>query len=119
MTNKPADLQLKDDIVAASPSRICGTSAVKLCGSFAVEPRARRLRALQALAGGGKLGRTHEVCCLVPESGSGGAGGERPRDLQRLSMNPADECVTFQQLIEQGSDVEGIARRSCVQRSGG
>jgi len=26
-------------------------------------------------------------------------------------MNPADECLAFQQLIEQGSDVPGIARR--------
>lgn len=26
-------------------------------------------------------------------------------------MNPADECVAFQQLLEQGADVAGIARR--------
>jgi ParB family chromosome partitioning protein len=26
-------------------------------------------------------------------------------------MNPADECVAFHQLIEQGSDIEGIGRR--------
>jgi hypothetical protein len=26
-------------------------------------------------------------------------------------MNPADECLAFGQLIEQGADVEGIARR--------
>src|SRR5581483_10537460 len=32
-------------------------------------------------------------------------------NFQRLSMNPADECLAFRQLIDQGADVEGIARR--------
>ena len=45
------------------------------------------------------------------EGASAGREASLAENFQRLSMNPADECLAFQQLIEQGSDVEGIARR--------
>jgi ParB family chromosome partitioning protein len=88
------------------------TAAAKPRGTFAVEAGGRRLRALQGLAEEGKLAKDHEVCCLVLEGGAAVAQeASLAENFQRLSMNPADECVAFQQLIAQGADAEGIARR--------
>jgi ParB family chromosome partitioning protein len=111
-TDEQADLQLKADIEARGLlQNLVVTKAGKPRGSFAVEAGGRRLRALQRLADEGKLARAHEVCCLVLESGTAAQEASLAENFQRLSMNPADECVAFQQLIEQGSDVDGIARR--------
>ena len=111
--DEQADLQLKADIEARGLlQNLVVTSAAKPRGSFAVEAGGRRLKALQLLAEEGKLPKAHEVCCLVIEGGPAAAQeASLAENFQRLSMNPADECVAFQQLIEQGSDVEGIARR--------
>jgi len=111
--DEQADLQLKADIQARGLlQNLVVTGAAKPRGSFAVEAGGRRLKALQRLAAEGKLPKTHEVCCLVLEGGTAEAQeASLAENFQRLSMNPADECVAFQQLIEQGSDVEGIARR--------
>ncbi len=57
------------------------------------------------------LPETQEVCCLVLERGPAAQEASLAENFQRLSMNPADECLAFQQLIEQGADSEGIARR--------
>ena len=111
--DEQADLQLKADIEARGLlQNLVVTAAARPRGRFAVEAGGRRLKALQGLAEEGKLPNTHEVCCLVIEGGQAAAQeASLAENFQRLSMNPADECVAFQQLIEQGSDVEGIARR--------
>lgn len=108
-----ADLQLKADIEARGLlQNLVVTSAKKPRGSFAVEAGNRRLRALLQLAGEGKIASTHDICCLVIEGSPAEAReASLAENFQRLTMNPADECVAFQQLIEQGSDAEGIARR--------
>jgi ParB family chromosome partitioning protein len=111
-TDQQADLELKADIEARGLlQNLVVTSAPKPRGSFAVEAGGRRLRALQRLAAEGKLAATHEVCCLVLESGTAVQEASLAENFQRLSMNPADECLAFQKLIEQGSDIEGVARR--------
>ena len=112
-TDPQADLQLQADVEARGLlQNLVVTSARKPRGSFAVEAGERRRRALQALADGGKLPPDHGVCCLVIEGDPAAAQeASLSENFQRLSMNPADECVAFQQLIEQRSDVEGIARR--------
>jgi ParB family transcriptional regulator, chromosome partitioning protein len=111
--DEQADLQLKADIEARGLlQNLVVTGAAKPRGSFAVEAGGRRLKALQSLAEEGKLPKTHDVYCLVIEGGPAAAQeASLAENFQRLSMNPADECVAFRQLIEQGSDVEGIARR--------
>ena len=108
-----ADLELKADIEARGLlQNLVVTSTAKPKGSFAVEAGGRRLRALQSLAEEGKIAKTHDVCCLVIEGGPAEAQeASLAENFQRLTMNPADECLAFQQLIDQGSDVEGIARR--------
>jgi len=112
-TDEQADLELRADIEARGLlQNLVVTSAKKPKGRFAVEAGGRRLRALQSLAEEGKIEKTHEVCCLVIEGDPAAAQeASLAENFQRLSMNPADECLAFQQLIEQGSDVEGIARR--------
>jgi ParB family chromosome partitioning protein len=109
--DEEADQQLKADIEARGLlQNLVVTSVSKPRGCFAVEAGGRRLKALQALAAEGKLPKVHEVCCLVIE-GAAAHEASLAENFQRLAMNPADECVAFRQLIEQGSDVEGIARR--------
>jgi len=112
-TDEQADLELKADIEARGLlQNLVVTSVKKPRGSFAVEAGGRRLRALLSLAEEGKIEKTHEVCCLVIEGGPAEAQeASLAENFQRLSMNPADECLAFLALIEQGSDVEGIARR--------
>ena len=79
-----ADAELKADIEARGLlQNLVVTSITKPKGCFAVEAGERRRRALQSLA----------------------------ENFQRLAMNPADECLAFSALVEQGSDAEGIARR--------
>jgi ParB family chromosome partitioning protein len=112
VTDEQADLQLKADIEARGLlQNLVVTSVPKPKGSFAVEAGERRRRSLVALAEEGKLAKNHEVFCLVLESGPAAQEASLAENFQRLSMNPADECVAFSALIEQGSDVEGIARR--------
>lgn len=107
-----ADFELKADIAARGLlQNLVVTSAKKPRGGFAVEAGERRRRALQSLADDGALPANHEICCLVIESAAEAQEASLAENFQRLSMNPADECLAFSALIEQGSDVEGIARR--------
>jgi ParB family chromosome partitioning protein len=111
--DEQADLELKADIEARGLlQNLVVTAVSKPRGCFAVEAGGRRLHALEALAEEGKLRKSHEVCCLVIEGGPAEAQeASLAENFQRLSMNPADECLAFSALIDQGSDVEGIARR--------
>jgi ParB family chromosome partitioning protein len=112
VTDPQADLELKADIEARGLlQNLVVTSARKPRGCFAVEAGERRRRALESLAADGKLAVEHEVCCLVIEGAAAAQEASLAENFQRLSMNPADECLAFRQLIEQGADAEGIARR--------
>lgn len=111
-TDEQADLQLKADIEARGLlQNLVVLPARKPKGCFEVDAGERRRRSLQALADEGKLPADTEIFCLVLEGAESGSEASLAENFQRLSMNPADECVAFQQLVEQGSDVEGIARR--------
>jgi ParB family chromosome partitioning protein len=110
-TDEQADLELKADIEARGLlQNLVVTSAAKPRGCFAVEAGGRRLGP-PAPRRRGQAPKDHEVCCLVVEGASEAQEASLAENFQRLSMNPADECLAFQQLIEQGADVEGIARR--------
>ncbi|PSJ42225.1 ParB/RepB/Spo0J family partition protein [Allosphingosinicella deserti] len=108
-----ADAQLKADIEARGLlQNLVVTPVAKPRGRFAVEAGERRRRALQALADEGKLDQAHGVPCLVLEVGTiPPEEASVAENFQRLSMNPADECLAFRQLIASGTDVESIARR--------
>jgi ParB family chromosome partitioning protein len=111
--DEQADLQLKADIEARGLlQNLVVAPARKPKGRFTVEAGGRRFRALASLAAEGKLPADHEVCCLVIDGGPAAAQeAGLAENFQRLVMNPADECLAFQQLIKQGADVEGVARR--------
>jgi ParB family chromosome partitioning protein len=107
-----ADLELKADIAARGLlQNLVVTSVRKPRGRFAVEAGERRRRALQSLAEDGALPGDLGVACLVVDDVSDGREASLAENFQRLAMNPADECLAFQQLIEHGSDVETVARR--------
>lgn len=107
-----ADAELKADIEARGLLQNLVVTAVrKPKGCYAVEAGERRRRALQTLADEGKIPSDAEVACLVLHGGAAAYEASLAENFQRLSMNPADECLAFGQLIEQGADVEGIARR--------
>jgi ParB family chromosome partitioning protein len=111
-TDAQADLQLKADIEARGLlQNLVVAAAGKPKGRFMVEAGGRRLRALEALAGEGKLKPSHEVACLVIDDGPVAQEASLAENFQRLAMNPADECLAFSALLEQGDDVEGVARR--------
>jgi ParB family chromosome partitioning protein len=107
-----ADLELKADIEARGLlQNLVVTRAVKPRGRFAVEAGERRRAALQGLADEGKLAPDHAVPCLVLDDGAGVQEASLAENFQRLALNPADECLAFQALVEQGADAEAIARR--------
>ena len=111
-TDEQADLQLRADIEARGLlQNLVVAPARKPRGSFAVEAGGRRLRALKALVDEGKLDASHEVPCLVIGGGAIAQEASLAENFHRLAMNPADECLAYGQLIEQGADVEGVARR--------
>jgi ParB family chromosome partitioning protein len=112
-SDEEADRQLKADIEARGLlQNLVVAPARKPKGSYTVEAGGRRLRALLSLLAEGKLEAADEICCFVVEGGGAEASeASLAENFQRLAMNPADECLAFQQLLEQGADVEGIARR--------
>lgn len=107
-----ADLGLKADIAAHGLlQNLVVAPAKKPRGTFTVEAGGRRLRALQALVEDEMLDAGHEVPCLVIDGGSEARELGLAENIQRLAMNPADECLAFGQLVEQGLAVEDVARR--------
>ena len=110
-SDSQADFELKADIEAHGLlQNLVVTSVRRPKGCFAVEAGERRRQALLALAEEGKLPKDHAVCCLVVDADAGQE-ASLAENFQRLAMNPADECLAFSQLVEQGADPEGIARR--------
>lgn len=105
-----ADLELKADIEARGLlQNLVVTSVRKPKGCFAVEAGDRRRRALLALAEEGKLTKDHPVSCLVVDN-EAGQEASLAENFQRLAMNPADECLAFSKLVEQGADAKTVAR---------
>ncbi|HET7316395.1 MAG TPA: ParB/RepB/Spo0J family partition protein [Sphingomicrobium sp.] len=106
-----ADVELKADIEARGLlQNLVVASVSKPRGRFAVEAGERRRSALQSLADEGRLAKDHEVSCLVIERGDAEE-ISLAENFQRLAMNPADECLAFQRLVEHGADAGSIARR--------
>lgn len=108
-----ADAELLADIEARGLlQNLIVTALKKPRGSFAVEGGGRRLDALTRLAEGGKLAKDFDVPCLVlDDMGTNAVEASLAENFQRLALNPCDECLAFRHFIEQGSDVEGVARR--------
>lgn len=106
-----ANAELKADIAARGLlQNLVVTSLAKPRGCFAVEAGERRRQALQSLADEGKVAADLGVCCLVVDRAEAHE-TSLAENFQRLAMNPADECLAFSTLVEQGTEAEAIARR--------
>jgi len=112
-SDSTADAELKADIEARGLlQNLIVTAVKKPRGSFAVEGGGRRLAALTAIADDGKLAKDVGIPCLVLEDiGTNAAEASLAENFQRLALNPCDECLAFQHFIDEGSDVEGVAKR--------
>ena len=112
VNDEVADAQLAADIAARGLLNNLVITPAKPRGMFAVEAGGRRLRALHKLQFDGVLAVDHKVACLLLGNDAAAASeASLAENFHRLAMNPADECLAFGKLIEQGADVEGIARR--------
>ena len=112
-SDEAADAQLRVDIEARGLlQNLIVTANRKPRGSYAVEAGGRRHAALTALAEAGTIAADIGIPCLVLDGpGSAISEASLAENFQKLALNPADECLAFQHFIEQGSDLEGIARR--------
>lgn len=112
-TDTLADLQLKADIEARGLlQNLVVTPLTKPKGAYAVEAGGRRLAALKVLAQEGKLPKTFEVPCLVlDDTDASAVEAGLAENFQRLAMNPADECLAFEHLINEGATIDGVAAR--------
>ena len=108
-----ADAELKADIEARGLlQNLLVTAAKKPRGSFAVEGGGRRFAALSAIAAEGNSAKDVGIPCLVLDDiGTNAAEASLAENFQRLALNPCDECLAFQHFIDEGSDVEGVAKR--------
>ena len=87
------DHELKADIAARGlMQNLVVTRARKPRGCYAVEAGERRRRALQALVEDGVLAADHAVTCLVIEAADARE-ASLAENVQRLAMNPAEECA--------------------------
>ncbi|QGN54086.1 ParB/RepB/Spo0J family partition protein [Novosphingobium sp. Gsoil 351] len=112
VSDEAADAQLAADIAARGLLNNLVVTPSRPKGMFAVEAGGRRLRALHKLQFDGVLPVDHKVACLVLSTDAAAATeASLAENFHRLAMNPADECLAFGTLIEQGADVEGVARR--------
>lgn len=105
--DKVADAQLVADIAAHGVlqnliGRRDGDDVLVMAGG-------RRLRALQTLAKAGTIDGDFLVPVQLREGDAGEA--SLAENLQRLAMNPADECAAFAGLVASGETVADIGRR--------
>ena len=112
MQDEAADAELAASIAERGLLQNLVVTPASPKGMYAVEAGGRRLRALHKLQFDGTLPVDHKVACLVLGKDDGAAAeASLAENFHRLAMNPADECTAFGRLIEQGCDVEGVARR--------
>jgi ParB family chromosome partitioning protein len=86
------------------------TKRGKPTGRYEVVGGKRRLKALNELAGEGKISADEEILCRVKPDRDA-AEASLAENLHREPMHPADEFEGFQRLVEEGRSVEEIASR--------
>ena len=81
-------------------------------GFFDVTAGGRRLRALNALLEAGKVTKTHEVPCKVIDTDSAEQSElSLIENVIRLDMTPTDEIRAYKHFVNEGSDLDAIAKR--------
>lgn len=91
---------------------ICPTEQDDNCeGRYEVVAGARRLAALQALAGEGGVAHDHPVACNVLPTNSPAAELSLVENTIRAALHPADQAEAFAKLAHAGATVPEIAAR--------
>lgn len=81
-------------------------------GMFDVTAGGRRLRALNFLAGAGKLPKDHPVACRVLDIDAAEQSElSLIENVIRLDMTPTDEIRAYKHFVNEGSDLDAIAKR--------
>ncbi|MBC2663440.1 ParB N-terminal domain-containing protein [Novosphingobium flavum] len=81
-------------------------------GMFDVTAGGRRLRALNFLLGAGKLSRDHPVACRVLDIDAAEQSElSLIENVIRLDMTPTDEIRAYKHFVNEGSDLDAIAKR--------
>lgn len=81
-------------------------------GMFDVTAGGRRLRALNFLAGAGKLAKDHPVACRVLDIDAAEQSElSLIENVIRLDMTPTDEIRAYKHFVNEGSDLDAIAKR--------
>lgn len=91
---------------------VCPTEQDDSCeGRYEVVAGARRLAALQALAGEGSVAHDHPVACNVLPTNSPAAELSLVENTIRAALHPADQAEAFAKLAHAGATVSEIAAR--------
>ena len=81
-------------------------------GMFDVTAGGRRLRALNFLLGAGKLPKDHPVACRVLDIDAAEQSElSLIENVIRLDMTPTDEIRAYKHFVNEGSDLDAIAKR--------
>ena len=81
-------------------------------GMFDVTAGGRRLRALDYLLGTGKLPKDHPVACRVLDIDAAEQSElSLIENVIRLDMTPTDEIRAYKHFVNEGSDLDAIAKR--------
>lgn len=81
-------------------------------GMFDVTAGGRRLRAFNHLLGQGKVGKDHEIPCRVFDIDAAEQSElSLIENIIRLDMTPTDEIRAYKHFINEGSDLDAIAKR--------
>jgi len=81
-------------------------------GMFDVTAGGRRLRALNFLASTGKLAKDHPVACRVLDIDAAEQSElSLIENVIRLDMTPTDEIRAYKHFVNEGSDLDAIAKR--------
>jgi ParB family chromosome partitioning protein len=107
--------ELADNIEAKGLIHNLTAAPAKTKGFYAVMIGGRRLRALSLLADTGRIARDYPVPCRVLTGDAAGIGEQTELSLtenvQRLDMTITDEIRAFKHFINEGSDLDAIAKR--------
>ena len=111
-TNAEADAELKAGIAARGGvlQNLIVRKAKR--GKFEVIAGGRRHRALKALSDEKVIRKTHPVGVDIRECDDAEAIEiSLQENVQRLAMNPAEECTSFKSIIDAGGTEQGVADR--------
>ena len=111
--NDAADAQLRADIVARGIlQNLIGIAVPRKKDRFEITAGGRRLAQVHAAIVAGELPESYTVPVLLINDRDMAEEASLAENFQRLSMNPADECIAFQHIIaREKATIADVAKR--------